>query len=653
MAFPPSQRLWVGMLVVVVVAELPGAQQKCIFDEVQAQLRVVRAAPNGPGLRPPEVQGHPVNSGRRTSRQRRSKSLLRGLSVKQRRSLGWIAPPAPASPQPIRIHTWIPRGRDDLSDTEKERLKSAVEEAVRVVSSLLSVNRAPGPLLLSRDINKYCKFIWSNSRSTNYNRCGRANSNYRNETCLDVTIPDDHLAGCDVYPEPDSPHRTVLRPAGAGLPDTDFLLYLHIQSTDKCRAEPDVLAYAVHCRTDTHGRPVAGVVVICRDRLTEASYNHQATVQTVIHELFHALGFSKDLFHTWTDCSSSSQAGAGCSPRGKVIHSDGSDQMRIYTPSVISALQTHLASADPELGGPLENLGVPSGRVSSHWESRVLRGSIMAAVLEDSTAVRIDPVTLAALQDTGWYTVNQSQAQSLVWGEGEGASFGSLSTCQDNSSSFFCTGRLGCHFLHLHKGECQTDPYLEGCGVFKPLKNASECWIKENARQSADDWSGEILGFDSRCFFSSLTRQSQFPVFSSSVEGRCYRHRCVGPNRYQIQVSGSEWVDCPAGFTIQIKGYQGLVFCPDRRLCLYPDITPPSDDTNMFPTSYASDPLEMLTSAQDGTWLPLRPPTELTVSTALCLTAAACLLAALIVSYRKCRSFMVRIHNIPEDHSNL
>lgn len=48
--------------------------------------------------------------------------------------------------------------------------------------------------------------------------------------------------------------------------------------------------------------------------------------------------------------------GAACSARGKVIQADASGQMRIYSPSVISALQTHLASADPELGAPLENL---------------------------------------------------------------------------------------------------------------------------------------------------------------------------------------------------------------------------------------------------------------------------------------------------------
>lgn len=139
--------------------------------------------------------------------------------------------------------------------------------------------------------------------------------------------------------------------------------------------------------------------------------------------------------------------GDDCSPRGKVIHADGSGQMRIYSPSTISALQAHLASSDPELGAPLENLvnlptlglplsrmhpdlivfsvlprqGAAPGRASSHWESRVLRGSIMAPVLGDPVTVRIDPVTLAALQDTGWYTVDLSRAQSLVWGSGKAA----------------------------------------------------------------------------------------------------------------------------------------------------------------------------------------------------------------------------------------
>lgn len=130
-----------GMVVVmVVVVELPGALHKCIFDEVQAQVRVVRATPIiHPDSPPTEPRlTAPLKSEQQTSHPGRRASPLRGLSVTQRGSLDERAPPTPALPQPIRIQTWIPSESDNLSDTEKERVEAAVEEAVRMVSSLLS-----------------------------------------------------------------------------------------------------------------------------------------------------------------------------------------------------------------------------------------------------------------------------------------------------------------------------------------------------------------------------------------------------------------------------------------------------------------------------------------------------------------------------------
>ncbi len=40
---------------------------------------------------------------------------------------------------------------------------------------------------------------------------------------------------------------------------------------------------------------------------------------------------------------------------------------------------------------------------------------------------------------------------------------------------------------------------------------------------------------------------------SAPVAGHCYRRRCTGINKYQIQVMDSDWLDCPAGKSIAVS----------------------------------------------------------------------------------------------------
>ncbi|XDV18581.1 hypothetical protein PO909_024240 [Leuciscus waleckii] len=618
---------------------------KCIFDQVQRSIKVV-SPPTGQNasaywpLRETAIN-IPVTASDENLAPQRPKRAEKHAEFM-------------AVPQPIRIKVWIPSESPALSDWERERIMTAVDEAVNEVSSLLSVRRVPDSLLLNRDINKYCKFIWRNSSTVNHMKILLLKILHLLFSLACLQIPDEHLNGCAVYPHPEHPVPTVLRPEGAGVPDTDFLLYVFTHSTDKCRAESSILAYAAHCQADSEGRPLAGTMVICREPLSTERYTHERYVQTVIHELFHVLGFSKELFSRWKDCSLSSQAGVDCWPYGQVISTDEMGQVRLYSPTVIRAMQTHLNSTHADLGAPLENKDVGSDGLSSHWEARVLQGSIMAALLVEPSLIRIDPITLAALQDTGWYSVNFSRAQSLVWGEGEGSQFGSLSTCH-NSSSFFCTdGALGCHYLHFHKGECLTDPYLDGCHIFKPLANASECWNKENERSGMNEESGEIYGSDSHCFISNLTRLNHSSSSRASVAGHCYRHRCTGKNKYQIQVKDSDWLNCPAGKRVEVSGYQGFIFCPDNRLCKYSDVAPPTsrqkaDNLLNISASIESDHhVKEKDATPHPNLVPLSSVTvskpEIIVAAVLSIMAAFSLLSAAVLIYRKCSSARVRVH---------
>lgn len=67
-----------------------------------------------------------------------------------------------------------------------------------------------------------------------------------------------------------------------------------------------------------------------------------------------------------------------------------------------------------------------------------------------------------------------------------------------------------------------------------------------------------------------------------------------------------------------------------------------------------SDAPEFFPPAQDGTWSSLGSHVSAGVVTCLCVAAAASFVATLLLSYRKCRTYINRIQTVvPEDHSQL
>ncbi|MEJ1280287.1 putative gene 29776 [Cricetulus griseus] len=162
-----------------------------------------------------------------------------------------------------------------------------------------------------------------------------------------------------------------------------------------------------------------------------------------------------------------------CSTRKHVTRRDEWGQLLLTTPTVSHSLAKHLGVPGTVLGVPLEE------EVCVEW-------------VGDCTTVS-DPsvISLLSLPHSG----------------------------------------LGCHYLHLDKGSCSSDPVLEGCRIYKPLASGSECWKEENGLLTrAENPHGEIYHLHSRCFLANLTSQAL-------SKGK-------------------------------IPGYYGLLYCPQGRLCL-------------------------------------------------------------------------------------
>ncbi|XP_058285360.1 ciliated left-right organizer metallopeptidase [Hylobates moloch] len=538
------------LLLLLLPLVLRVAASRCLHDETQKSVSL---------LRPPFSQLPPKS---------RSSSLTL---------------PSSRDPQPLRIQTcylgdrisdgaWDPEGEGTKGGS---RALAAVREATQRIQAVLAVPPVQGPLLLSRDPAQYCHAVWGDPDIPNYHRCSLLNPGYKGESCLGAKIPDAHLRSYALWPEQGPPQ--LVQPDGPGVQNTDFLLYVRVAHTSKCHQEPSVIAYAACCQLDSEDRPLAGTIVYCAQHLTSPSLSHSDIVMATLHELLHALGFSGQLFKKWRDCPSGFSVRENCSTRQQVTRQDEWGQLLLTTPAVSLSLAKHLGVLGASLGVPLEE---EEGLLSSHWEARLLQGSLMTATFDGAQRTRLDPITLAAFKDSGWYQVNDSAAEELLWGRGSGPEFGLVTTCGTGSSDFFCTGSgLGCHYLHLDKGSCSSDPMLEGCRMYKPLANGSECWKKENGFPAGvENPHGEIYHPQSRCFFANLTSQllpgdkPRHPSLTPHLKeaeliGRCYLHQCTGRGAYKVQVEGSPWVPCLPGKVIQIPGYYGLLFCPRGRLC--------------------------------------------------------------------------------------
>ncbi|CAM9885068.1 ciliated left-right organizer metallopeptidase [Lampetra fluviatilis] len=524
--------------------------------------------------------------------------------------------------RPMRIHVeLLAEELGGLQAEESTRLQASVQAAVRRVSELLAVIPVSGPLRLSRTPSKYCKSFWPQSYE-NGGKCSTLDSRYTGEMCLEAKIPEEHLLGYSTWGSSGS--GVEIRGDGPGVLDSDFILYVRAADTLRCAA--GVTAYAAYCQLDQVDRPVAAAATFCPASLRGDAFNSDSTVLAVIHELFHALGFSKDLYRKWRDCSDSALAlGRDCSPRAQVTNEDAHGQQRVFTPAVLRTVQHLLACNSSECGGVLEDVD-GSSVPSSHWEARALQGSIMTASLGAPGLVLVDTVTLAALEDTGWYRVDYSRAEPLVWGRDQGGDFGLVTTCSTPDSPFFCQGSgLGCHYLHLHKGRCDTDSFLNGCRIYKPLVSKGECWLEANAPSVAErNSTGEVYLSNSRCFFSNLSRQG-VPSNSSGLLGRCYAHRCLGEEQVEVRVGDSGWTPCPAGSSIQVPGYDGMLMCPTGRLCR--DYT--SSTTTASTTSTTTTTTTIITTRTNSTTT-TGPPAKSTVTLKPSLSAASRGCAALI-----------------------
>jgi hypothetical protein len=142
---------------------------------------------------------------------------------------------------------------------------------------------------------------------------------------------------------------------------------------------------------------------------------------------------------------------------------------------------------------------------------------------------QLSAITLAILDDSGWYTVDYSFASESSWGKGKGCPFTSTSCLTKPPFSEFCTqlGSSQCTFDSESIGKCVSIPEDSQCLISMPdQKSTSFPAQKLTCRNPKNNYPWtittlEVYDFSSACFTSTLYG------LAGDRGLRCYTYSCA------------------------------------------------------------------------------------------------------------------------------
>lgn len=349
--------------------------------------------------------------------------------------------------QSIRILLYYDQSVYRLDDEKFYLINNTIlPEAVTFWEKVLFVRRTENVIRLSRKCNETQVFV-------KYDSTYCIDICKEKTTCGEVEVPEDHLDACRTC-NSTGQNCGVLKDSkqGTGIRDFDFVFYVSAMQTDRCNISTTV-AYASHCQQESAlDRPIAGHANLCPNSISTKKKELEVLLSTVKHEILHALGFSISLFAFYRD-----KNGDPLTPRnpdtGKPILNDTlqtyqwsekiiktfvrpnwlvkvgyvkREVQMIVTPAVVREIREYFNCSLLE-GAELEDQG-GEGTAITHWEKRVLENEAMTGTHTENQI--ISRITLALLEDTGWYTVNYSMAGTMSWGKNLGCDF-VMKSCKD------------------------------------------------------------------------------------------------------------------------------------------------------------------------------------------------------------------------------
>ena len=366
---------------------------------------------------------------------------------------------------------------------------------------------------------------------------------------------------------------------------TDLILIPKIFYIDE---NVDAAAYPI-AASAINNRPICGGILLGKHYNFTKTNAQPYLIMLLLHEITHVLGFSSSLFEFFQTYPSLIKT--------KTVN--GLKRTLFTGPNVIKQAKRHF-NCDNIEGIELENQG-GDGSAGSHWEARIMLGDYMIST--DYPEIVISEISLALLEDSGWYNVNYYTGGLFRYGKGLGCDFLNKKCVYSSSDGYytnfqreFCLkkGASICSAGNIDRGICYiTDYYSSISSEYRYFKSIyrggffyadycpvsisfpsdnyyfySRCDSKGKNMFNLSLEYGETYGKNSICVLSSLKPNGYSEDTSKSP--RCHEViSCDSKSKTFILDIGDIQIKCNGNYEeIRVDGYSGSIICPDyNRVC--------------------------------------------------------------------------------------
>ena len=340
----------------------------------------------------------------------------------------------------------------------------------------------------------------------------------------------------------------------------DLIVYPEVDADGQFLGK-NAIAAAAHCLlSQTTQRPIVGTIILNKELNTKSDIGYYIR-NTIFHEFFHILGFNTIFFN-------------------QIVYDNNFAYLN--SPKLLEKAKIHFG-CDNIKGIRLEDQG-ETGTIGSHWDARYLQGELMIG--EDYTEVVLSDMTLAFLEDLGYYQVNYFTGGLFRFGKNQGCAFLNKKCVYNEGTLFsnefcvkpsepFCTGSLtskgNCYIVQYKSNlpedyQYFTNPKIGSkvltnyCPISFYSKTDDNYNYPMNCIYGKKENKNEVIGSNSMCFISSLNLNEKTSI--------CYQMECDRNNK-KIKVNiGEKTIICD-GTKKEMnnpEGLKGYLLCPDYNM---------------------------------------------------------------------------------------